>query len=799
MKTSSKKNNSSHPPKEKTRRDFFHRPVKLPPINLYSIQKWSLIGLLSFVLSIIIFSSVPSPSFNYTLGQVALQDIKAPQDFLVEDQPSTAKKKQQAIEEVLPVYDFDLNLIKEIENKLNSTFNSLSKPAGEDSGEVAHQQKISKEEFEELLGISISDSCFAFLEKKNFAPEVINYIYQILGPILEQKIVSNRELLKPEKDRGIVIRYFPTGEETVFKDFFQVLDLEQARLKVREVALTVIPSGMKDGVKPIVEIAQALLKPNLTFNKRETEERKIAAAAAVKPVLFEIKKGEMIVREGEKITSEHLIKLNKLSQLKTDQRPFFNVLSNFLLIFVIIAVIFSFFLSAKEVKLKRWNQDLFFISIMLIIITLMMRIGSAMPKPEALFLSEDALLFVLPVALGAIVISVVKGIKPAAIFSVLVAIFSLLLTGDKIEYFFYFLLGSLIGAKEAVSCNQRTTLLKAGFKVGLANLLVIFCLKIKGGGWGEWQPLIGDLALGFLGGVLSGIIATGVVPLIEVLFDYTTDIKLLELGNLNHPLLKELVVQAPGTYHHSILTGSLVEAAAESIGANPLLAKVGAYYHDIGKMSKPLYFIENQKGGENKHDKLSPNMSSLILISHIKEGVELAKEYRLGKVITDIIQQHHGTSLISFFFQKAKEKENTEEAVVDEKDFRYPGPKPQTKEAGLVMLADAVEAASRTLNDPTPARVQGMVQRIINSFFTDGQLDECELTLKDLNQIAKSFNRIINGIFHQRIEYPSKTLSVPIYPKKYEALDYESPKETKDKLKNGEEGGERDLKRLGIS
>jgi hypothetical protein len=333
----------------------------------------------------------------------------------------------------------------------------------------------------------------------------------------------------------------------------------------------------------------------------------------------------------------------------------------------------------------------------------------------------------------------------------------------------------------------------------MANVLVILCLKIKSGNFLELQPLVGNLGIGFFSGVLSGIIATGIVPLIEVVFSYTTDIKLLELGSLNHPLLKNLIVEAPGTYHHCILTGSLVEAAAEAIGANPLLARVGAYYHDIGKRRKPLYFIENQKGIENKHDKLSPNMSSLILISHVKDGVEQAKEHKLGKVITDIIQQHHGTSLITYFFQKAKENENPSEATVDEKDFRYPGPKPQTKEAGLVMLADAVEAASRTLTVPTPARIQGMVQKTINNFFIDGQLEECELTLKDLHLIAKSFNRILTGIFHHRIEYPEKTLHEPSYHKKHETLDRESPKETKDRLKNGQEDRERDLKRLGIS
>jgi hypothetical protein len=201
----------------------------------------------------------------------------------------------------------------------------------------------------------------------------------------------------------------------------------------------------------------------------------------------------------------------------------------------------------------------------------------------------------------------------------------------------------------------------------------------------------------------------------------------------------------------------MVEATAEAIQANPLLAKVSAYYHDIGKMKKPLYFIENQMGGENKHEKLAPSMSSLVLISHVKDGVELAREHKLGKEIIDIIQQHQGKSLISYFYQKAKDQaanKGGKAIEIKEENFRYPGPKPQTKEAGLVMLADMVEAASRSLVDPSPARIQGTVQKIINKVFADGQLDECELTLKDLHVIAKSFNNILGGIFHHRVEYP---------------------------------------------
>jgi putative nucleotidyltransferase with HDIG domain len=282
------------------------------------------------------------------------------------------------------------------------------------------------------------------------------------------------------------------------------------------------------------------------------------------------------------------------------------------------------------------------------------------------------------------------------------------------------------------------------------------------------------------------------------MFGYTTDIKMLEIANLDRPILRKLMLEAPGTYHHSVVVGSLVEAAASAIGANPLLAKASGYYHDIGKIKKPLYFIENQARGENKHDKLAPSMSSLILIAHVKDGVEIARNGRLGREIIDIIQQHHGTSLITYFYDKAKQQKG--EGSVKMEDFRYPGPKPQTKEAGLVLLADVVEASSRALENPTPARIQGLVQKIINKIFLDGQLDECELTLKDLHEIARSFNKILTGIHHHRIEYPEADARANSGPRRVNGdPDRRQRRSPQDRAQEDREDGADNLKRLGMS
>jgi cyclic-di-AMP phosphodiesterase PgpH len=358
--------------------------------------------------------------------------------------------------------------------------------------------------------------------------------------------------------------------------------------------------------------------------------------------------------------------------------------------------------------------------------------------------------------------------------------------------FIYFVIAGLMGVWGVKSCRRRNALIQTGLIISLANIALVTAFKLL-----EFPFTGNDLLIGWAfalgGGVLTGVLALGLTPIMESLFSYSSNIRLLELLNLDQPVLKELMLIAPGTYHHSMVVGQMVEAAAETIGANPMLAKAAAFYHDIGKIKKPAYFVENQMGGENKHEKLAPSMSSLILISHVKDGVDLARKHRLGEIIVDIIGQHHGTNLINYFHHKAK-TQAADPAKVKMEDYRYPGPRPQTKEAGLVLLADQVEAASRTLTEPNPARIQGMVQKIINNIFADGQLDECELTLKDLHHIARSFNKILSGIFHQRIQYPQAVDK----KKSHEDLDKQPPKKNGPKSGEPQEKSREDLKRLGI-
>ncbi len=362
--------------------------------------------------------------------------------------------------------------------------------------------------------------------------------------------------------------------------------------------------------------------------------------------------------------------------------------------------------------------------------------------------------FALPVTAGAMLVSLLLDFHLALGFSFVISLLlGISFQGDPFIPLYYFL-GSIVAALSVIQCKKRTALLRAGALTALVNMLAIAAIDLYQGalltrGWY-------DMIAGFLGAVAVAMIVSAILPFFEAVFDIATDIKLLELLEPNQPLLKKLVYTTPGTYHHSILIGNLAESAAEAIGENPLLARVGAYYHDVGKIRKPEYFIENQHPKANKHDRLMPSMSSLIIASHVKDGIDVAREHNLPSVLIDIIHQHHGTSLITYFYQKAKELQPY--TKIAEEDYRYPGPRPSTKVAAIVMLSDAVEAASRSLDDPTPERIQALTSSVITHIFLDDQLSSCDLTLKNLREISKSFNLTLNGMFHHRIDYPGMEL-----------------------------------------
>jgi len=371
--------------------------------------------------------------------------------------------------------------------------------------------------------------------------------------------------------------------------------------------------------------------------------------------------------------------------------------------------------------------------------------------------------FLAPVAMGVILVAVLFNNYLAMLINVILALVVGLISGGDIAVIIMALMGGLVAIYSVSRLSQRMDLVKAGVYISATNILVIVATFLLFNDMGLEYSIITEfgysLFSGAGNGVLSSVVAIGLLPFLESGFGLTTSVTLLELSNPNQPMLRKLLMKAPGTYHHSVLVGNLAEAAAEEVEAEPLLVRVGAYYHDIGKINRPYFFTENQFSRENPHKKLSPNLSALIVSSHVKDGVEMAYQERLPVVLIDIIRQHHGTSQISFFYQQARENGRED---IGEKNFRYEGPLPQTREAAIIMLADAVEAGVRSLSRPVGVRIEGLVRKIIKEKLNDGQLDECNLTLKDLDKIGDTFVYILSSVYHTRIEYPEKELKAEI-------------------------------------
>jgi len=757
-------------------------------------DRFTLLLLTTLLLTLFITPDHHNFTTRYRAGQIAVADVRASREYLIEDRKLTAAKQAEAVSRVPLEYTFDNRAVENTVERIRKVLIALSAVKSNPVG-TAHEELTSS--LADTLGVKISPAELTALLKLRDDSRVVVEIEKSLQKIYRQKVVADLRLFLSDQLTGISLSG-ADGEKLIdiaLND--EPLDLEQARLLFARSRFSAsIPADLQAAIK---NITAKMLKPSLFFNSNKTDEMKTAARQAVNPVLIQIKRGEMIVRDGDRVTSEQETKLAAMAA----ETSLSGRLSSAAGVMGIILVLlyFPYRFALKNIrKFRPSNKDVLLLAILVTGHFLLLKTLYAIaPTLTVAFPSVDTsnyyLLF--PFAATAIMVRIFINSEVALVYAAICAPLAGIMF-DSLPVVLYALLGSIIGAHGVRHCDNRSIVFTAGLKVSVVNIAMALSFQLFNQSLLSMQTIY-CLVFAFAGGMATAVLATGAIPLLENLFHYTTDIKLLEMTNLNSPVLRELMVRAPGTYHHSVVVGNLVEAAAEAINANPLLARVAAYYHDIGKISKAQYFIENQCGGDNRHDRLSPSMSALILIAHVKEGAELARQHRLGQSLAEIIRQSHGTALIRYFYQKALEQAPPGQ-VVDEHEFRYPGPKPQTREAGLVLLADAVEAASRTLSDASPARIQGLVQKIINNIFIDGQLDECELTLKNLHQIAWSFNQILAGIHHQRIDYPQPAYKekLPGSRRRNEHSDNEPPKANEGCDEEPQGGSCEDLKRLGM-
>ncbi|MGB8933325.1 MAG: HDIG domain-containing metalloprotein, partial [Anaeromyxobacteraceae bacterium] len=496
--------------------------------------------------------------------------------------------------------------------------------------------------------------------------------------------------------------------------------------------------------------------PTLVHNRAETARRRAEAAAGAKPVVIAVKRGEKIIGDGERIEKRHLLVFDGMrAQARASDGGSVRLGGGAL---VALAVIVLWRFARRNLsRLKLARRDAVLLSALLLATLLLGFVGIAVADAlHERFLpgARPALYYVVPFAAGAMLVRQVLAPEISLLFAVVIGVVAGLLGGQSVPLALHATLSAVVAAGLVGVSRDRSGLFRAGLAVGGVGAALAAAIALYG------SRGLGDAALGAAAALVGGavvlpVVVLGSLPIVEGAFGYLTDVRLLELANLNHPALKELIVHAPGTYHHSIVMGAMVEAAAQAVGANPLLARVGAYYHDVGKIRNPASFAENQRG-ENRHDALAPSMSALVIKRHVADGVELAQQWRLPRAIVEIVQQHHGTRFVGYFWAMVQRsaEEGRRSEVLDESVFRYPGPRPQTREAALVMIADSCEASARAMEAPTAEAFGGLVSRRVNEIFSEGQLDECELTLKDLSVIAAAMTRALEAVYHTRPDYP---------------------------------------------
>lgn len=775
--------------------------------------KQPLLQLLLFVLYIITLVAVMTAGFQPReapleadqIGKVARREIKASREFIFEekDPEATAKQRQRAAELIPPVYDWHEDRRVELRDKVHRAFVQMRKglaspgvefsapaaPAEDESApqlwpEESESQRIAKlspearqelaktlraERFDPEFPISLGDEDFALLAQEGFSTRHELLLVGLIDEAMSRMIVTTTGPIETHPKHGISLRRMRQGTLLVEYHMRDVLERVIAAEDIPEIVRSssrAQASEFKDRTSRLLllNLAAALIKPNTEYNETLTQEKREAASRAVPDTIRKdvFLKGQLVLDRGQRIDARHVRIYQEMSASGEDMDRAQLVLGMVMLTLLVITVLYLFGrhnLPAFELRLK----DYAFMATVLMLFLLIARLGKSISYTFSEQLPAEAVQFGVPIAAGAMLVRLMLKTQHAIIFSAVLSILVGFVLDTPVFIVTYTLIGSLIGIGYVRQVKRRLALMNAGLIIGIANVLMIAGFLLLQGDLFALDSL-SHLTLGLLGGLACGSLILAGLPVFEWGFRYTTDIKLLELSDMNHPLLRELILRAPGSYHHSMVVGSLCEAAAEAIGCNSLLARVGAYYHDIGKAKNPGYFAENQKYGENPHDKLKPNMSALILKAHVKDGVEMGRQGKLPQEIIDFIAQHHGTSLIAYFYHKAKQLEDPDIPEVNEKDYRYPGPKPQSRETAICLLADGVEAASRAMQGPTPAKLKGLVQNMINRAFTEGQLDECDLTLKDLNIIAQAFLRILTGIYHHRPEYPDQKKAAQATP-----------------------------------
>ena len=718
------------------------------------------------------FRVQPPPSLP--MGGVYSHDIRAPFDHQIVDRLATEEKRAEARSKVLPVYNWDSGMADDLARNVSTSFAAaranldefqrfLKTTPERDRRQEAEEQFLKR--LSDNLGGGLSRFALKQLQAEGFTVSLEQTVRDMLSQAEHRKIYPDGDPIG-SADAVFVqdIRRQGLSWTQKHPSASDIVSLDEARRLPGTMAEELLGvSGQLRGA--VEEYVRSLIRPNLTFDSKETSRRQAAAAAQVAPLVVVVKKGQIILKAGEKADEATIQKIDAFQQASHARINVPLLAALFFLLLLLLAFTFMYLKTYRKQHCPNLNLFVLTLQITAVFLVVAQALhallllaaeGAKSPLAE----QPQSLMFLIPVAAGAMLMTLLVDRHIAVVYALLYSV----LFGILMEFSFPMLLYCILSCFTAIYASaklaQRTAQWKASFLVGAVNAAVAAGVVVATSGYAEvsleklWLPA----GLAFLAAFpLSTMLVSTLLPLFESAYAILTEVRLLELSNMNHPILRRLAIDAPGTYNHSIMMSTLSEAAANAIGANALFCRVACYYHDIGKMLFPSYFVENQQPGQNPHDKLQPRISALIVSAHVKEGVAIARQYHLPQAILDVIPQHHGTRRISYFMDKALTMVDPEKESINESDFMYGGPKPKTREAAIVMLSDAVEAGSRVLRDPSHGRLHSLVSEIVARVVAEGQLSDCNLTFKDLAKVEDAFYQILLGVFSKRISYPGYT------------------------------------------
>ena len=739
------------------------------------LSRWQIALLVSLVisgsllLSVVLTRQDEFSAPRYQPGDIARTDIVIPMDALIEDETATETRRAEARARAAPVYRFNPALQEDRISRLRAAFArsrtllGLEPAAGRSqSGRERGRSFRSlpaaiREQLRSTmqnLGVKPPvDDLLAFLVREGFPTNLEDQIALLLRDTFSSALIPNDTRMLAGKEIIHKVNTVTGKAEPVPVILLSTPD--QVRSKTaREISRdSHFPAAARLHINHILS---GMIIPNLTFDEALTKARQEEDVRDVDHVLRKLKKGKVVLRQGDEVRADHLVQIEAIRRLSPAGSSVSQTIGMTFLIGMLLtisAIFVRFRTSFQWSYLKLVGFLILTLIVNLLLLKALWFVSESLSQnfSASPFNDKNHFFFLLPFACGSMLVTLLAGERCALIFTILLSVLAGQSTGADSTGSFYILITNLIGIIVIRNATQRIGIIAAGSELGLAAAAVCYILRVAGP---APMNLLNDgfgAGLAFLSGLINAIFLIFTLPLCERIFMVTTDTRLSELGNMNLALLRDLLTKAPGTYNHSIAVGTLCEGAAKAIGMNPLFLRIASLYHDIGKTSRPEYFMENQRGS-NPHDRISPQESAHILGGHVTDGISIARRANLPPSLVEMIPQHHGTKVMRFFYEKAK-REAVGRAVREEQ-FRYPGPKPHTKVAAILMLADSIEAAARTLGDHSPRKLLEVIHKIIADTMEDGQLSECDITLSEINRIRHSFLETLSNYYHGRITYP---------------------------------------------